>query len=1517
VGGQIPCADDSSCPADYPVCSAGKCNAGVSTKAATIAIVGVEGHSPSDFVRQTVRVDVTARANSGVQSVSLAGGGKTYTPVAASTPPLYFFDVDTTQLTDGDTTFTATVTPGSGAAVTATVTLHIDNTPPTITAPSGNGAPVLSQTVASAGSVLTIDFKTSEPSTIVATAVSGAQTYPMAEVNSGTAGVRRVAISTGSSMPMGVYTVTISATDSAGNTSSVSDSIATPLKYTVVAPPAVNSFSGPVSVGTSGSVLITYDLSGGTGVITGTAGTGIPISNITAPGSSTVTAPSVLVNTPVSYTLTVTNAAGAAVNASISVLVLPAPSATLVFTDSGGTANNGTAISTDPHTTIYLKPTFSGGAATLNGLNVTSGVTVPVANVVQTTTYSLVVTNPAGTTFTTTATATVNAVVRSFTVNPLFATVNTSTTFTFTASHEGGGASGTASGTITSASFTGGLSIASGAGQQAQVTSSLTGDATYTLTVNNSAGTAESPLATAGVTVVAPPVATSLLTGNSTNAITITGGNSTGLTPTFTNDSGGTAIIQAGTVTVASGLTTGMTINVGPTATTTYTLVVTNRAGMVDNAQTATVTVASPPVQPSITSSMTVTTGTSNTASVTARTGFTYLWTISSGTFGTGGSSGVTSSGTNTMTYTAGPVGNTVITCQEVNAALTKSGKAIANVTVVAPPAQPTISTIVNGLPATQVFANSNLNPASVTANPNMTYSWTVTGTGASLTGGQGTANITYAAGSGTVGLSVVEVNQASTPSIAGTKSMTIASSGVNTPSITVASNVTAGTSNTASVVNRAGESYAWSISNNGKITAGGTSNSATFTAGVAGTNITLNVTATQNSTGQQALATPATIGVAAVPSTPAIALSASNVTTGQPGLTAQVTANTGMTYAWTVTNASITNGCSGTPPCTSGPGLTATGHNTITYTAGTAGTPVIITCQEVNAANLASAANSVSQVVFADVSPPTINTAANVGAGNPLNTASIATPRAGMTYNWQVNGGASLITSGQGTSSILYTAPTAATTSFTVTATEQNVAGKISNPGSATVSNLTSPTAPSIASLSPASGPVGNKETGHTAGVTSTTTGLTFTWAISGGDISGGQGTPTVTYTVTAPQGGQVSITATAVNAANQTSGPSTALNISVASGSYLTVTDLAVARVGATATQLNDGRILITGGAPTPTGTPTATAVICNSIGQACAATSNSMAIGRMNHTATLLASGKVLIAGGYTAAGPATPTLLADILDPAANGTFSPVNGSGGGSGCQGKMTASRAAHVAVRLNDSLNLVLVAGGTANGSTALASAEVFDPASTGNTCAFFALVNSMAEARMNFAGALLNTTSPSTALLIGSGTDGLGEVFSDQSQNTTFNVAANATFTATSGLSTVTTNLTATLFNSGNSVLIVGGHSGTAPTSTSYLYTVAGGGMAFAGSMSTARELHTATLLANNKVLIAGGTVNGGGATASSELYNATGTTAAVTGSMSTARSQHAASIIAGGEVLMVGGISGTSGSMEIYVP
>ena len=88
ASGEIPCVEDVSCPHDYPVCSNGKCIEGTSTASASIAIVGADGHSPSDFLSGTVRVTVSARATSGVASVKLASGTTDFpaaTPAAA--PP--------------------------------------------------------------------------------------------------------------------------------------------------------------------------------------------------------------------------------------------------------------------------------------------------------------------------------------------------------------------------------------------------------------------------------------------------------------------------------------------------------------------------------------------------------------------------------------------------------------------------------------------------------------------------------------------------------------------------------------------------------------------------------------------------------------------------------------------------------------------------------------------------------------------------------------------------------------------------------------------------------------------------------------------------------------------------------------------------------------------------------------------------------------------------------------------------------------------------------------------------------------------------------------------------------------------------------------------------------------------------------------------------------------------------------------------------------------------------------------
>src|SRR5438128_1822280 len=134
AGNQIPCVEDFSCPNDYPVCVSGKCTAGTSSAKASVAVVGAEGHATTDFLSGTVRVIVSARASSGVNTVALAFGTTSFTAsTPAATPPLYAFDVDTATLADGDRDLTATLTAGDGTVASATGTLHVDNAKPVIT----------------------------------------------------------------------------------------------------------------------------------------------------------------------------------------------------------------------------------------------------------------------------------------------------------------------------------------------------------------------------------------------------------------------------------------------------------------------------------------------------------------------------------------------------------------------------------------------------------------------------------------------------------------------------------------------------------------------------------------------------------------------------------------------------------------------------------------------------------------------------------------------------------------------------------------------------------------------------------------------------------------------------------------------------------------------------------------------------------------------------------------------------------------------------------------------------------------------------------------------------------------------------------------------------------------------------------------------------------------------------------------------------------------------------------------
>ena len=90
-------------------------------------------------------------------------------------------------------------------------------------------------------------------------------------------------------------------------------------------------------------------------------------------------------------------------------------------------------------------------------------------------------------------------------------------------------------------------------------------------------------------------------------------------------------------------------------------------------------------------------------------------------------------------------------------------------------------------------------------------------------------------------------------------------------------------------------------------------------------------------------------------------------------------------------------------------------------------------------------------------------------------------------------------------------------------------------------------------------------------------------------------------------------------------------------------------------------------------------------------------SMLTPRISHTATRLADGRVLVAGGVTV-GPGT-TAAAEVFDPG-TGTWSAAS----------SMNIARSRHVAVLLRD--GRVLVAGGRRANRLATASAEIYDPA-------------------------------------------------------------------------------------------------------------------------------------------------------------------------------------------------------------
>ena len=149
---------------------------------------------------------------------------------------------------------------------------------------------------------------------------------------------------------------------------------------------------------------------------------------------------------------------------------------------------------------------------------------------------------------------------------------------------------------------------------------------------------------------------------------------------------------------------------------------------------------------------------------------------------------------------------------------------------------------------------------------------------------------------------------------------------------------------------------------------------------------------------------------------------------------------------------------------------------------------------------------------------------------------------------------------------------------------------------------------------------------------------------------------------------------------------------------GALVPLPPLAMPRASHTATRLPDGRVLVVGGCTAPGcgGTPDGGQTDVYDPATRTFTPGATLRQARVGHTATALADGRVLIAGGWPDEGrPALAT--AEIYDPR-SGQFEAA----------GPMTDARGGHTASRLPD--GRVLVVGGESG--RVLAGVEIFDPA-------------------------------------------------------------------------------------------------------------------------------------------------------------------------------------------------------------
>jgi hypothetical protein len=324
---------------------------------------------------------------------------------------------------------------------------------------------------------------------------------------------------------------------------------------------------------------------------------------------------------------------------------------------------------------------------------------------------------------------------------------------------------------------------------------------------------------------------------------------------------------------------------------------------------------------------------------------------------------------------------------------------------------------------------------------------------------------------------------------------------------------------------------------------------------------------------------------------------------------------------------------------------------------------------------------------------------------------------------------------------------------------------------------------------------------------------------------------------------------------------------------GGFSLSASLGEVRAAHTATLLTDGRVLVVGGGQGPD--------LIDGFWVASGAELFDPATTKFSpagtsahdfHTATLLQSGQVLLAGGesgYSGYSPViTPT--AELYDPT-TGSFQ----------ITGSLLFAREYHTATLLKD--GRVLIAGGARlNGINweSLPFAEIYDPAA-----GTFSVTGGMNTARFGHTATLL---ADGRVLVTGGGTAS-AEVYDPVA----------GSFTPIGNMNLPRSYHAATLLLNGQ-VLISGGST----SAIAEVYDPPANSFQTVGSLRTPRMWHSATRLADGTVLIAGGWDPFSGSFSSAEIYDPTSGSFTRTADMNFDRLMHTATLLSDGSVLVIGG-------------